>query len=233
MNSININHNVNVVNMVRKNRRGAARQLPPRRPETRADQRRAIAGGREGTEGLHPDGRRRGAPASAPRRRTGTSPTRPSYWPASPSRGFLDLHAALTAVDAADPKRRVIELGNAYVRWAVAHPDHYRVMFGAEINVADHPTLAVAAEQAFGDLLDAITGIIKDQDPLEIAGPLWSLVHGVASLAIGGELRRGRHSPRPGDDARRHGGPIAGRSLNHSPYGAGLHAAPAARTAED
>ena len=102
--------------------------------------------------------------------------------------GFLDLHAALTAVDAADPKRRVIELGNAYVRWAVAHPDHYRVMFGAEINKADHPTLAVAAEQAFGDLLDAITGIIKDQDPLEIAGPLWSLVHGVASLAIGGEL---------------------------------------------
>ncbi len=74
------------------------------------------------------------------------------------------------------------------MRWAVAHPDHYRVMFGAEINKADHPALAVAAEQAFGDLLDAITGIIKDQDPREIAGPLWSLVHGVASLAIGGEL---------------------------------------------
>ena len=102
--------------------------------------------------------------------------------------GFLDLHAALSAVDAADPKRRVIELGNAYVRWAVAHPDHYRVMFGAEINKADHPGLAVAAEQAFGDLLGAITEIIKDQDPREIAGPLWSLVHGVASLAIGGEL---------------------------------------------
>ncbi|MGB9227569.1 TetR/AcrR family transcriptional regulator [Mycobacterium sp.] len=102
--------------------------------------------------------------------------------------GFLDLHAALTAVDAADPKRRVIELGNAYVRWAVEHPDHYRVMFGSEINKADHPTLAVAAEQAFGDLLGAISEIIKDQDPREIAGPLWSLVHGVASLAIGGEL---------------------------------------------
>jgi AcrR family transcriptional regulator len=102
--------------------------------------------------------------------------------------GFLDLHAALAAVDAADPKRRVIELGSAYVRWAVAHPDHYRVMFGAEINKADHPGLAVAAEQAFGDLLGAITEIIKDQDPHEIAGPLWSLVHGVASLAIGGEL---------------------------------------------
>jgi AcrR family transcriptional regulator len=107
--------------------------------------------------------------------------------------GFLDLHAALIAVDAADPKRRVIELGSAYVRWAVAHPDHYRVMFGAEINKADHPSLGVAAEQAFDDLLGAITrcqeaGFAQGQDPHEIAGPLWSLVHGVASLAIGGEL---------------------------------------------
>jgi hypothetical protein len=67
-------------------------------------------------------------------------------------------------------------------------------MFGAEIAKADHPTLAVAAERAFGDLLDAITrcqeaGIVDGQDPRAIAAPLWSLVHGVASLAIGGELR--------------------------------------------
>jgi hypothetical protein len=88
----------------------------------------------------------------------------------------------------------VIDLGRAYVRWAVAHADHYRVMFGAESSKANHPTLAVAAEQAFGDLLDAIkecqeAGIVGGDDPREIAAPLWSLVHGVASLAIGGELR--------------------------------------------
>ena len=110
--------------------------------------------------------------------------------------GFHELHADLTAAaDAAsEPKARVIELGRAYVRWAVAHPDHYQVMFGAENVKADHPTLAAAAEQAFGDLLDAINrcqeaGIVEGQDPREIAAPLWSLVHGVASLAIGGELR--------------------------------------------
>jgi AcrR family transcriptional regulator len=110
--------------------------------------------------------------------------------------GFLELHADLTA--AADlvpePKARVIELGRVYVRWAVTHPDHYQVMFGAETIKAGHPTLAVAAEQAFGDLLDAISrcqevGIVEGQDPREIAAPLWSLVHGIASLAIGGELR--------------------------------------------
>jgi AcrR family transcriptional regulator len=110
--------------------------------------------------------------------------------------GFLELHAALGAAAevASGPKERVIDLGRAYVRWAVSHPDHYRVMFGAELIKADHPSLAVAAEQAFDHLLDAITkcqeaGIIEGQDPREIAGPLWSLVHGVASLVIGGELR--------------------------------------------
>jgi AcrR family transcriptional regulator len=110
--------------------------------------------------------------------------------------GFCELHADLAAaVDGVpEPKARVIELGRAYVRWAVAHPDHYQVMFGAESERAAHPSLEVAAEQAFGDLLDAVrrcqeAGIIDGQDPREIAAPLWSLVHGVASLAIGGELR--------------------------------------------
>ena len=109
--------------------------------------------------------------------------------------GFRDLHADLAAAaDAAtEPKARVIELGRAYVRWAVAHPDHYRVMFGSEISKAAHPALAGAADQAFGDLLDAIracqeAGIADGRDPRLVAAPLWSLVHGVASLAIGGEL---------------------------------------------
>lgn len=108
--------------------------------------------------------------------------------------GFRDLHAELGAVGSPDePKDRVVDLGRAYVRWAVAHPDHYRVMFGAEISKADHPSLGVAAEEAFGDLLDAITacqdvGVVNAGDPRSVAAPLWSLVHGVASLAIGGEL---------------------------------------------
>ncbi|OBI85365.1 TetR/AcrR family transcriptional regulator [Mycobacterium sp. 1245805.9] len=107
--------------------------------------------------------------------------------------GFRDLHDELAAVAVADPKARLVELGRAYVRWAVAHPDHYRVMFGAELSKAAHPDLAVAGEQAFGDLVDAIVacqeaGIVDGQDARSVAAPLWALVHGVASLAIGGEL---------------------------------------------
>jgi AcrR family transcriptional regulator len=110
--------------------------------------------------------------------------------------GFLELDATLgAAVEAASgPKDRVIELGRVYVRWAVENPDHYRVMFGSETFVSGHPVMADAAERAFDNLLDAITkcqeaGIAKGHDPHEIAGPLWSLVHGVAALVIGGELR--------------------------------------------
>lgn len=110
--------------------------------------------------------------------------------------GFHELHADLTAAAdrASDPRERVIELGRVYVRWAVGHPDHYQVMFGAESLKAEQPGLVVAGQQAFDDLLGAITkcqqaGIVEVQDPREIAAPLWSLVHGIASLTIGGQLR--------------------------------------------
>jgi len=111
--------------------------------------------------------------------------------------GFIQLHEALTAAgdSVSDPKNRVIELARAYVRWAVAHPDYYQVMFGAETIKAEHPGLLLAGTRAFDDLLDAITacqelGMMRGLDPCEIAGPMWSLVHGVASLAIGGDLHQ-------------------------------------------
>ncbi|GLE52821.1 TetR/AcrR family transcriptional regulator [Mycobacterium montefiorense] len=110
--------------------------------------------------------------------------------------GFLELHTALTAaVDAvSEPTEKLIEIGRAYVRFAIGHPDQYRVMFGADTHKTQYPSLAVAAGQAFGVLLDGIAayqaaGSLRGQEPREAAGPLWSLVHGIASLAIDGELR--------------------------------------------
>ncbi len=84
-------------------------------------------------------------------------------------------------------------MGRAYVRWAVAHPDYYQVMFGSELDKSDKPDLLTAAARAFGDLLDVIVrcqdaGGLPAGDPRGIAGPTWSLLHGIASLAIGGDL---------------------------------------------
>jgi AcrR family transcriptional regulator len=111
--------------------------------------------------------------------------------------GFVELHQALTEIDydGLDPRAMVIDMGRRYVQWAVAHPDYYQVMFGAETkDKADHPGLLAAGAAAFGVLLDAVTscqaaGAIKGGDPLPIAGPLWSTIHGIASLAIGGDLQ--------------------------------------------
>jgi AcrR family transcriptional regulator len=110
--------------------------------------------------------------------------------------GFLQLHATLIAAGGSEsePHKRIIEMGRGYVRWAVAHPDHYRVMFGGDTVELEHPALLAAATRAFDDLLNALTlwpesGMLHGRDAREMAGPVWSLVHGIASLAIGGDLR--------------------------------------------
>ena len=194
MNSINIDDNVNVVNMPRK------RTAERRDSYHHGDLKRALTSAalslvaEKGPKGftLTEAARRAGVSAAAPYRHFAD---KAELLATVAEQGFLELHAALAAaVDAGtEPKARVIELGRVYVRWAVDHPDRYQVMFGAEIAKTDHPSLAAAAELAFGDLLDAITrcqdpGLLEGRDPRAIAGPLWSLVHGVASLAIGGEL---------------------------------------------
>jgi len=198
VNGFNIVPNVNLVNMARERKTSAV--AARRDSYHHGDLKRALTSAalslvaEKGPKGftLTEAARRAGVSAAAPYRHFAD---RASLLATVAEQGFGDLHAELAAAAAAasGPRDRVIELGRVYVRWAIAHPDHYQVMFG-DNSKADHPGLAVAAEQAFGDLLDAITtcqeeGIIDGQDPREVAGPLWSLVHGVASLAIGGELR--------------------------------------------
>lgn len=189
VNSINIVRNVNVVNMARKV------SAASRDSYHHGDLKRALTSAalslvaEKGPKGftLTEAARRAGVSAAAPYRHFAD---KAELLATVAEQGFADLHAALVAAadGASDPTARVVELGRAYVRWAVAHPDHYRVMFGSEISKADHPALADAADRAFGDLLDAIAGLVDDQDPRAVAAPLWALVHGVASLAIGGEL---------------------------------------------
>jgi AcrR family transcriptional regulator len=108
--------------------------------------------------------------------------------------GFVQLHETLTATAAetADLSQQVLDMGRAYVRWAVTHPDYYQVMFGAELDKTD-PDLRTAGSRAFDDLLDAIArcqhaNLLPAGNPRDIAGPAWSLLHGVATLTIGSDL---------------------------------------------
>lgn len=86
-------------------------------------------------------------------------------------------------------------MGVAYVRFAVANPAHYRVMFGGFVDPqTQDPELAAEAEGAFQALVDALAALQRDgvfhgDDTLLMARYNWALVHGLAMLAIDGQLR--------------------------------------------
>jgi AcrR family transcriptional regulator len=86
-------------------------------------------------------------------------------------------------------------MGRAYVAFALANPSHYRVMFGGFVDkVSGDPALGAEAAGAFRVLLDAVVelqgqGIVRAGDPLLIARFAWATVHGVAMLAIDGQLQ--------------------------------------------
>ncbi len=86
-------------------------------------------------------------------------------------------------------------MGVAYVRFAVANPSHYRVMFGGFVDPeAREPELAAEAAGAFQALVDALAALQRDavvrgDDTVLMARFVWAVVHGVAMLGIDGQLR--------------------------------------------
>jgi hypothetical protein len=86
-------------------------------------------------------------------------------------------------------------MGSAYVRFAVRHPSHYRVMFGGVLKSSgaalppDDPTT-----DAFGALVAALIemqeqALVRPDEPGRQALFVWSVVHGVAMLALDGILQ--------------------------------------------
>jgi AcrR family transcriptional regulator len=126
-------------------------------------------------------------------------------------RHFADKHALLTAVategfrtlrerlvtawEDGGPRPAAFEaMGVAYVRFAVASPSHYRVMFSRFVDPEPRePELAVEAGGAFQALVDAVAalqrdGVVRGDDTVLVARHVWAVVHGVAMLAIDGHL---------------------------------------------
>jgi AcrR family transcriptional regulator len=116
--------------------------------------------------------------------------------------GFRTLRLAL--VDAWERKGRgragFEAMGEAYLQFAVAHPAHYRVMFGRFVESgARDPELIEEAKAAFQALVDALVeqqreGHVRADDPLMLARFVWSVTHGVAMLVIDGQLRESDES---------------------------------------
>jgi AcrR family transcriptional regulator len=122
--------------------------------------------------------------------------------------GFGLLRAALLDAGAAgagdgdDPRARLARLGEAYVEFAIAHGDHFRLMFMRPLRDAA-PELAKAARSSFAVLEEAVgdahaRGLLREGlPPKQVVASAWALVHGVASLVTGGQLSPSARTLKP------------------------------------
>ena len=97
-------------------------------------------------------------------------------------------------LEGGEARRGLDLMGVAYVRFAVANPSHYRVMFGDYRRLcAKDPDLQADAAASFDVLLQALialqaAGDIRPDEPRRLAHFVWAVMHGVAMLAIDGQL---------------------------------------------
>lgn len=104
------------------------------------------------------------------------------------SRFAAELEASIPATG--DPIAELVARGHAYLDWAIAHPEHYRLLF---MTVAGSPPDGQEADPRQGaglaELIDNLqraiaNGELAPGDPLQMAVALWSAVHGIASLLV-------------------------------------------------
>ncbi|WP_414942251.1 TetR/AcrR family transcriptional regulator [Amycolatopsis sp. cmx-11-51] len=98
--------------------------------------------------------------------------------------GFGLLADALAATG--ERTRDFVEVGVAYVRFAIEHRAHFEVMFRPELHREDDTALVAARDRAGGLLAGGASSVSDD----ELAGvAAWSLMHGFANLWLTGALR--------------------------------------------
>lgn len=152
---------------------------------------------------------------------------------AAPGHHFADKRGLLTAL-AAEGHRLLaaamreastghggsfLEVGVAYVRFAVTHPAHFEVMFRPELHHRDDPELTAARQESLA-LLQGGAGAMSptghgDDPGKELpaaALAAWSLVHGLATLHASGNLP-------PGPDVEDLARAAAGQLFQRPPAG--------------
>lgn len=117
--------------------------------------------------------------------------------------GFRRLTAAMVkaadsvTVQAGDPATAAMDRfragGRGYVEFALAHPQHFAVMFEASPESSGYPQSQQEGQRAFSTLVSFVEacqaeGVLPPGDALPFALLAWSMVHGVAKLAISGRL---------------------------------------------
>lgn len=146
---------------------------------------------KEGPDGLsmRDVARRAGISHQAPYHHFGD---RAGIFAAISEEGFKMLTAAFREVltISSHPSRGCLE---QYLRMALDHPGHFRVMFRSDIcGLGIDEAATKAADESFGELLntvDRITGgSVSESKRQAWASLLWSIAHGFATLLLDGPL---------------------------------------------
>lgn len=90
---------------------------------------------------------------------------------------------------------RLQALGMAYIRFALTHTGHFKVMFRGELQGVSGSRLTAEGERAFGLLSEAVVqcqaaGVAPAGDPSPLVLHAWASVHGLACLMVEGSLRK-------------------------------------------
>lgn len=111
------------------------------------------------------------------------------------AQGFQELTRAMieAAAGKSDALDRLKHAGLGYVTFALRRPEHFTVMFDAPVSKRKHPDSAAAGEEAFATLEGFVkscqeAGQLTSGDLQEISLLAWTMVHGIAKLAVTGRL---------------------------------------------
>ena len=103
-------------------------------------------------------------------------------------RAFAAFDAHLEALPASlEPRQVLRQMGTAYVAYALANPEEYRLMFGTPLPDPDqHPEMIAQAQAPFERLCGALRALhgpsisaqVAEQDAMFI----WSALHGLSTI---------------------------------------------------
>jgi AcrR family transcriptional regulator len=111
------------------------------------------------------------------------------------AQGFRELTRAMREAGERQSKAldKLKQSGLAYVAFAIRRPEHFNVMFDAPVRGSKDPEYVQASQEAFHTLVTYIkngqdAGQLPAGNTLERTLYAWSLVHGIAKLAVAGRF---------------------------------------------
>lgn len=110
--------------------------------------------------------------------------------------GFRQLEANLRKALAnawPTPTEKLVRLAQAYVRFALRYPDHFRVMFSRLREISVYPTLDAMAKASFLVLIEVVqagkvAGAFVSEAPERVAEKVWAMLHGHTVLLMDQQL---------------------------------------------